>query len=105
MKRPMATRITTTTAAMIPTLFPDELDEPLTILDFPSAKWAIRCRLPAERKSESKPLDDRHVRQTAAFAHCLQARRCAPTFERVQQRRHPLRPGASHRVSQRDPPA
>jgi len=62
-----------TMAAMMLPLFPDELDEPLTILDSLSAQAGDTFSLPTESLRESEPLDDRHVRQAAALAQIVRS--------------------------------
>src|ERR1700709_2093583 len=49
-----------------------------------------------------KAFDDRHVGETAAFAHRLQAPLLVAVLERIQKRRHQLGAGGAERVAERD---
>src|SRR6202790_5881772 len=50
----------------------------------------------------SKTLDNSDVREAASFAHRLQAEALAARFERVDQRRHQLSPGAPEWMAERN---
>src|SRR3546814_10436411 len=59
---------------------------------------ATHCR----RSQSAQPLDDRHIRHTAAFAHRLHAIATVRAFQLMQQRRHQLHTGGAERMRQRD---
>src|ERR1700738_2273234 len=49
-----------------------------------------------------QPLDDRHIRHAAAFAHGLEAVTLVALLERIHQRGHQLGTGAAKRMAERD---
>src|SRR3546814_11779357 len=74
------------------------LPDPLLQARAGTRNRATHCR----RSQSAQPLDDRHLRHTAAFAHRLHAIATVRAFQLMQQRRPQLHTGGAERMRQRD---